>query len=178
MSTRRLFFALWLDEAAAQTAHRQAEELGLRIGGRAMRADSLHLTLAFLGNVAENRQPALLKLGQSIAATTPPFALEFDRFAYWPHNRIVVATCRNPPAALPALAGALRNGLSGLGLPTDSRPFFPHLTLLRKLPTAPADATLTTAIPLSPKQLQLAESLAQPGGGYRYQAFAEWPLDG
>ena len=176
MSTRRLFFALWLDEATAAQVHRLADELGQRFNGRAMRADSLHLTLAFLGHVDESRLPALIALGQTVAAACPPFVLQLDQLGHWPHNHIVWASCGDVPPALSGLAEDLRRQLDQLGLPIDQRPYFPHLTLVRKVSAAMLDANLAPPIAVPVNLLQLIESRPRPAGGFDYQPLAQWPI--
>lgn len=178
MSTRRLFFALWPDEPTARAAHRAAQGIAEKVGGRVMRPESLHLTLAFLGQVDEALLPALLSLGQDAASATQPFALRFDQLGHWPHNRIVQASCRETPAELPRLVQKLRIELGELGLPVDPRPFFPHLTLLRKVGSATLAPELAPPIGLAADALQLIESMPQTVGPYRYQALAQWPIGG
>lgn len=178
MSTRRLFFALWLDEPAARAAHRAAQGIAEKLGGRVMRPETLHLTLAFLGQVDEALLPALLTLGRDAASAAQPFALRFDQVGHWPHNHIVQASCREIPAELPKLVQKLRVELGELGLPVDPRPFFPHLTLLRKVSSATLDPVLAPPIGLAVDALQLIESIPQTVGPYRYLALAQWPLGG
>ncbi|HYL02781.1 MAG TPA: 2'-5' RNA ligase family protein, partial [Steroidobacteraceae bacterium] len=57
--TRRLFFALWPD-AAQRTVLAHAVRKAVRnCGGRPVPAESLHVTLAFLGSVPESRMAEL-----------------------------------------------------------------------------------------------------------------------
>ena len=51
----RLFFAVWPDAAAAARLEALAREVALVTGGRPQPREKIHLTLAFLGEVAEER---------------------------------------------------------------------------------------------------------------------------
>lgn len=51
----RLFFALWPSPAAAERLASAATDAAARLGGRPTRLETLHLTLAFLGEVADER---------------------------------------------------------------------------------------------------------------------------
>lgn len=143
-----------------------------------MRPETLHLTLAFLGQVDEVLLPALMRLGQEAASVARPFALSFDQLGHWRHNHIVHASCRDIPAELAKLVQELRIGLDELGQPVDPRPFFPHLTLLRKISLATLAPDLAPPITLAVDSLQLIESMPQTVGAYRYQALAQWPVAG
>ena len=50
----RLFFALWPDEGVRAELARWTRALHAACGGRTTRADKLHLTLAFLGEVTSS----------------------------------------------------------------------------------------------------------------------------
>ena len=47
----RLFFALWPDETTQGALYRTGKWMHKHWGGRLMRRDTLHLTLAFLGSM-------------------------------------------------------------------------------------------------------------------------------
>ena len=70
----RLFFALWPSLTAAEKLAATATEAARRIGGRATRRETLHLTLAFLGEVADEHVPHLCGLATGLSA--PAFRLE------------------------------------------------------------------------------------------------------
>lgn len=136
-----------------------------------MRQESLHLTLAFLGNVPESALPDLLRLGDNLKAE--PFQMRLDRLDYWPHNHILWAGCTPAPAALLALAEELRQHLARLGHTQVSHSFTPHVTLLRQARTGAPD-TLPLCQPLSwpVTEFRLVES--RPGADYR--AIGRWLL--
>ncbi len=58
----RLFFAVWPPLAVAEALAAWARRLQRETGGRAVAAKNIHLTLAFLGEVSEERLPALRRL--------------------------------------------------------------------------------------------------------------------
>jgi len=169
----RVFFAVWPDRAAADQLHRLAKEASGRCGGRVMGRDTLHLTLAFLGDVPAGRMAEAMRVADRIAAE--PFELVLDQVGYWKHNRILWAGGVSP--ALTLLADALGEGLRAAGFALEARPFVAHLTLLR-------NAHCGTDVPLPAQPVSwpvgefvLAES-RRTGAGARYEAAGRWPLAG
>lgn len=130
----RLFFALWPNAALAKRLAALAQEIAARNGGRATREETIHLTLAFLGNVPAERLEALHRLASGIRA--PAFELILDRLEYWRHNRLAWAGTSGPPAELTDLVCELHAGLRDGGFSFDDgkRAFTPHVTLVRRLP--------------------------------------------
>lgn len=128
----RLFFALWPPESVAQALAGQADELAKRHGGRLTRRETIHLTLAFLGDVGEEQLPAVLETARAVVAA--PFELTLDRLGFWRHNRLIWAGCASAPPELQTLVNGLREGLLAALLPCDaSQAFVPHVTLVRKV---------------------------------------------
>lgn len=132
-ATMRLFFAFWPDAEAAQQLACLAREQALRWGGKASRRDSLHLTLAFLGELPQEALPQLMACAHRLVWTA--FDLRLDCLNGWPGQRLLWAGCRHVPPALGDLAARLRRGLGDAGLaPAEAAPdFVPHLTLVRRL---------------------------------------------
>lgn len=155
----RLFFALWPDEAARGKLAAWARGAHAVAGGRAMRPQNLHLTLAFLGNVAGERVRGLAAMP---APAVRRFELTLDCAGYWPRNRIVWAGAAAPPPALEALAAGLRERLDGAGQPYDPKPFVPHVTLLREARRASLPAFAPVAWPVT--EVVLVQSV--PGADY------------
>jgi len=112
-----------------------AGEAAARFGGRATRHDTIHLTLAFLGDVPESRLAELGDVAAGVRGTA--FDLSLDRLGFWQHNHLLWAGGETP-AALTVLHGVLCNALVGNGFKVDGegRHFAPHVTLVRKLPPA------------------------------------------
>ena len=134
MPTMRLFFALWPSTQAAKELATIAAETAARIGGRPTREETIHLTLAFLGEVPAERAPEVIAIGESVCM--PAFDLRIDQLGYWRHNHLIWAGCSERPATLVEFAGGLCRALSEAGLSTDNgkRTFTPHITLVRKVP--------------------------------------------
>lgn len=133
----RLFFALW--PSAAESAALAAWQSPLRelYGGRPMRADTLHATLVFLGNVPGHRLEAL-----SLAAQETDFAeftLNLTSAHYWGHNHIVYAAPAEVPRQLERLANGLTSSLRKHRFRVEDRPYKPHITLLRNAKWAGAE---------------------------------------
>ena len=92
-----------------------------------------HLTLAFLGEVADARAGDLeAAVGRGVAG--PAFTISFrgiDAFPTARSPRVVFVGVRDGREALEALAGRVRSALTTEGFPFDPKPFVPHLTLFR-----------------------------------------------
>lgn len=133
--TLRLFFALWPPPEIARTLNRIARNLARDGGGRAMREETLHVTLDFVGSVPAGLLPAIEAAAASLHA--PTFPLRLDRLEHLARKGIVWAGCEETPAALAELATALKAALrERCGLEPEKR-FVPHLTLLRNVRAVP-----------------------------------------
>lgn len=135
-----------------------------------MRRDTLHLTLAFLGDIPTGRVADAMRVADTIAVE--PFDLTLDRVGYWKHNRILWAGGVSP--RLTFLADALGAGLRQAGFSLDSRSFAAHVTLLRDACSA-APPPMPQALDWPVREFVLAES-APSGEGARYEIVARWPL--
>jgi RNA 2',3'-cyclic 3'-phosphodiesterase len=134
--TRRLFFALWPDAAQRHALEHAAAKAVRHSGGRPVPAENLHVTLAFLGNVATGRIPELQRIARDLAVALAPHApvsLTFARLTHWKEAQVLCALTAPESAAARALALALQEGAANLGLSTERRPFQAHVTLARKV---------------------------------------------
>ena len=169
----RLFFALWPDEATAGRLYDWAQALLPTCGGRAMRRDSLHLTLAFLGRTDAARTSELIAALQ--AWRIEPGVFDLARVGRFGRLHIVWAGPEErgeDAERLAALHRSLWSWLAPLGWQPDL-PFRPHVTLLRN--AGPAHA----ARPPEPvrwhyDRVVLAASTNDPSGP-RYRILAASP---
>jgi len=126
----RLFFALWPPEQVADSMHAWAERAHATTGGRVTRAATIHLTLAFLGDVSGDRVAALIDCARRVRGR--PFDLKLDEGRWWEHNRIVWAGPRRMPEPLKDLAAQLDSVLKAGGFKTEKREFKAHISLVRR----------------------------------------------
>lgn len=126
----RLFFAIWPTAEAAGALHDFAAALSERTGGRVMPAQTIHLTLAFLGAVDFDCIPAAI--GAARRVRSHPQRLALARCRYRPRSRIVWAEPGETPARLAALAADLGRALESAGFELEKRAFAAHVTLIRK----------------------------------------------
>lgn len=168
----RLFFALWPSAAASAGLAVLGKQLHGICGGRRTRMDTIHLTLAFLGDVEPERIGDLLALAGKIRA--PAFGFNLTRFGWWPHNRIVWAAPEETPAEMTLLVDALRESLLGAGFRFDTKPFVPHITLLRK---ADCGKSLLPSggIEWRAEEFVLVRSVSGEGGA-AYEVLGRWSL--
>jgi len=130
----RLFFALWPPLEIAEPLAAIARSVAKQFGGVPMRQETIHLTLAFLGEVEDARLDLLMQTTSAVRAN--PFTLHLDRLGYWKHNRLLWAGCSSSPEGLLHLASDLRQSLAAQGLYVEDakKDFIPHVTLIRKTP--------------------------------------------
>ena len=171
----RAFFALWPDERSLAAVRRIAQLVAHERGGRALRDENLHVTVAFLGDVAGARLAELKDVGEEIASASRAFELTLDRVGGAAHGIAWLAP-NAVPAELHELRDALVERLDAAGFPTERRTFRPHVTLARNCPR------LVRRIERPPviwpvKRLSLVASTLAPGGS-RYDELAAWPLGG
>ncbi len=163
----RLFFALW-PEVSLQM---QLAAWAKRAAGRArvMRAENLHLTLAFLGDTDAARLPELLALDLPFGA----HRLVLDRAGYWKHNRIIWCGAEEEPAELAQLVAGLRARLDALGIAFDHKAFVSHVTLARNARGLDA-AQAWTPIAWEVRDFALVQS-SRVEGRVLYQVLRRYP---
>ena len=171
----RLFFALWPDATTRSALATTAGQLKKSCGGRSPPAENLHLTLAFLGNVAANRLPELRNVADGV--TAEPFELDLARAGYWRAQGLAWAAPMNCPPALTALHDQLMDGLHLHGFHTERRAFKPHVTLLRDAVTPPPSANDGMML-LHWPVLDFVLACSEPAPrGARYRLIGTWPLN-
>jgi 2'-5' RNA ligase len=131
----RLFFGLWPDPPLRASLAELSRQVLQGVDARPVKCAQYHLTLAFLGSVAESRLPEVIAAAGTIAFM--PGQVKLDRLGYFPRSKTLWIGPSQAPADLIALVHELNVSLAGAGLPADRRPFRAHLTLARKLAGPP-----------------------------------------
>jgi len=146
------------------------------------RPEQWHLTVAFLGEVDDPSRAALVDQLGWLAAQAAPFTLSVASAGRFDH-RVLWARVRGELAALERLAASVRAVAGGVGLPTEDRPYRPHLTLAR----ADGDVDLSamvTALAGFESSPWLVDALClvrsrwgvDPRGSPLYETMATWPM--
>ena len=123
----RLFFAAWPPPETAAALEKWMHAVQRETGGKAMRAENIHLTLAFLGEAEPAKAIAAAKRVRGTA-----HALPIEEARHWKHNDIVWVGPQSIPAPLEDLVRQLHRALSEESFVLEKRPFAAHITLLRK----------------------------------------------
>ena len=144
----RAFVAVDLDadsRKALARAQEQAKDRTMREVSRLapqariqwVRLDSIHLTLKFLGEIADTRVEEIRRTLAATIQAQARFSVEVGGFGVFPDLRaprvlwVGVSGHRDQVTSLARLAADVDSGLDALGFPREVRPFSPHLTLAR-----------------------------------------------
>jgi 2'-5' RNA ligase len=170
---RRLFFALWPDDATrALIADRTAGHVKAA-GGRPTAREKLHVTVAFLGSVADSRLSCVEEAAGRLAGVC--FELVLARVDHWLRSRILSLQALELPPDLDTLVADLWQGLRACAFEPDPRPYRAHVTLARDA-QAPRGLTPDIEPIVWPvRELCLLESVTAPEGA-RYERLRSWPL--
>jgi 2'-5' RNA ligase len=171
---RRLFFALLPEDAERTGIQRVAQAAWDGRNGRPVAADQWHITLLFLGGVAEVRLACLQRAAGAVRAA--PFDLMLDRIGYWRRSGVLWLGASSSPAALDGLVTALRAAVAPCDIALDDRPFRLHLTLVRGRRRRPRPLFLEP-VSWRVSRFVLMESLSA-GGGAGYGTVGSWTLGG
>ena len=169
---KRLFFALWPDEAVREQCAEIARSM-VHKGEKPVRPENLHVTLTFLGNIDEETEEAVI---QAASAITPALlTITFNEVSYWRKPRILCLSGRSEGEKLSLLVSELTALSRQLDIPVDGRPYSPHVTLVRK---AKSPRTLKfEPILWRASGFCLVESCSIPNGGTVYQIIKNWETE-
>lgn len=125
----RLFFGLPVPDQFAESLARAARAIALK-DARWTPPGNMHLTLVFLGSVADDKLPGILR---ELDHLTPPrLHLRINRFGVFARAGVLFAEVEPTPALL-RLQADVAAAMARCGFPPDSddRPYNPHITVAR-----------------------------------------------
>ena len=131
VESQRVFVALWPSPGARTRLAEVTDGVARQAtGARRILPPNLHLTLAFIGSLREDRTADLALHLQRCEASEFDWVL--DHVGYFHAARVLWAGGPENPAVL-GLAARVRALLDRREIEYDRKPFVPHVTLLRNV---------------------------------------------
>jgi 2'-5' RNA ligase len=128
----RLFIALDIDDNIRERIVRFLDGVrGFAPDARWVKLGSLHITLKFIGEKSEEETEIIKRALETITAKM--FEINIRGYGFFPTSRMprVFWIGIDPGKEVTALAAAVDEKLSALGIPKEEHAFSPHLTLAR-----------------------------------------------
>ena len=170
----RLYFALWPDDGIRLQLSRYRLQLAREGNGRAVFPVTLHMTLAFLGDVDETLIPAIEKIADKLQAA--PFNYAVNVAGCFPKAAVAWLGAKETPWHLFELQKNLQSLLAAAKLGHDTRTFRPHITVVRDIKTPFADRAIAP-IRWPIDHFSLVSALIGPTGP-KYEVLNNWRLRG
>jgi 2'-5' RNA ligase len=155
---------MWPDDGQREALLAVIQRLHLARVGRFVPAGNLHVTVAFLGNVAPDRIPALREV--AAAQPWPRESLVFDRLAWWPKAKLLCLEASALPADFASTVETFHEDLRRAGFKIEHRPFRAHITVARNVPSPPTDSSVLPipAFAWPMREIALVASTPTPEG--------------
>ncbi len=169
---RRLFFALWPSDAQQQAIETSMRSRVESSRGRAIPARNIHVTLAFLGSVAESRIDAVNACADAVRGV--PFEMEFDQLETWARAHVLCLTASSIPAELARIEEQLRFKLLSEHFEIRQEEYRPHVTLARDVKRR-SHREAIEAIGWRVVDFVLVHSRSGPSGS-EYEVVERWAL--
>jgi 2'-5' RNA ligase len=135
LKSLRAFLAIPLPEDLRRRAEHLQKELSSSLPDvRWVRPESLHLTLRFLPDLPEETVEKIGQIMLSVGALLAPFRIDVSTLGTFPGptRARVLWLGIDGGTALGELFQTLEERLAAIGLPRETQPFTPHLTLGRR----------------------------------------------
>ena len=167
---RRFFFGLWPDQSVRENLVCSTKETVQVSGGRAVAAENLHITVAFLGSI---NKVQLGKVRAVSHVTVSKFVITLDTLHFHRSSRMLWLVPHEVPEELVLLQQSLWDGLEQAGCKREYRLYCPHLTLARRSRMV-REVVKPVVWPVT--KLVLLESIPVPKG-VSYEVAQTWRLD-
>lgn len=134
LKTARLFIALPVSQEIREKCT-AIQDAGRKQAGSVRWSDpaQFHLTLLFLGELEPPQDLQVKEVVQDIANNIPPFSVDVARLGVFPDEqspRVIRVEVSASPLLI-IMQQRLKNGVAPFGIPFETRPYRPHLTLGR-----------------------------------------------
>ena len=179
----RLFVAIEIDPAIRERIHEFVSGLRAKISeARWVRPEGLHITLKFLGNVADERRMTIENALRSVREKEVTLSLKQLGVFPNPRSPRVLWVGIGAGPELEQLAMGVDQQMGSVGFETEKRGFSPHVTLARfkQCPRGNLDSLLAEAQPsfgtMTAHEFHLYESKLSPQGS-RYTKLASFKLE-
>ena len=105
----------------------------MRLKGKFLQPESIHLTLKFLGNIHQERVLEITEVLGHIALKKAPFLLHIRGCGVFTHSNMarVIWVGIRPSSSLSNMQEAIEEHLVDKGFSSEKRKYSPHLTLAR-----------------------------------------------
>jgi 2'-5' RNA ligase len=130
----RTFVAVFPPRRVREALSRAAHNLPTSRDFRLIGPEKLHLTLKFLGDVAEDKLSRVTQALEPLSERHEPFEVSTSGFGAFPSEkkaRILWAGVGEGSESLRAVAQNVEDLLGPAGFAREQRPYVPHLTLAR-----------------------------------------------
>lgn len=132
----RFFIALEItNENRAQIKYIQQEVSKILPSARLTNINKFHLTLAFIGDQPNSLKERLIETMSKAVDTVSPFSVVpayIGGFPHLHHCNVIWVGVRGDIDKLMIVQERIQTDLAYLHLPTDNRPFTPHITLVKQ----------------------------------------------
>ena len=133
----RLFVGIEFDKAVIERLYSIQNELRAKVSrGRFPDRNNMHLTLHFLGEVANGKVRAIVSALEKVALNCQPFTLSFNKhLGYFGQSnpvRVVWVGGGGDLSNLLQLQSLVASAMQSVGYPDESRAYHPHVTLARE----------------------------------------------
>ena len=171
MSQNRLFFAIWPDTGIREKLGSVIKQVPAK-AGRMIDQEKLHITLLYLGSVASELTESLSEAAGQV--TVKPFSLVIDRTGWWRQPKVLWLGSSVVPEGMLELVNAINRIAAEFDLPTDARPYQPHVTFARKA-RRPLRELDFVPIDWEVREFCLVQSVTHPNGA-EYKILERWEL--
>jgi 2'-5' RNA ligase len=177
----RTFVAVFPPPEVREALFQAARNLPTSGDFRLVGKEKIHLTLMFLGDVAEDDLDNVKRVLQPIRERHDPFEVSISAFGAFPSDRkarILWAGVEEGSEHLRTVAEDVENLLAPAGFERETRPYVPHLTLGRARTRRTELDTSETSLPalrFTVSALDLVKSTPSKNG-INYSILATYPF--